>query len=292
MYGPVYAVRFESRTVALCGAIDWAAPRFIPPIDRPAAIPAGAGSAILNVLATLASGLLRYRGPYNTAALFDALLHSFTAARGARQRFIADVETRALAGTMDVIDVPFTPAPHTWSWPRDGVCIERRNGVQRVFVGNRAFSPDAHRRLTRADDGWTADVVIAGEVWCPVLTLDSAGELVDGPLPIPAVQSGLLGAPLPPEIAAVLGEVMASRAPRLLAPAMQRVLENRTVQWADTADALATADRDHLNVHAILGERLLGKNAGEILALLVDALEPLVRRLAQQSLAAAAERLP
>ena len=273
----------------MCGAIDWAAPRFIPPIDRPAAVPSGAGSAILNVLATLAPGPLRYRGPYNTAALFDALSHSFTVAPGARRRFVADVETRALAGTMDVVDVPFTPAPHTWAWPREGVCVERRDGVQRVFVANRAFSPNGHRRLTRTDAGWRADVVIAGEVWCPVLTLDHAGELVEGPHPVPAVESALVGTALPDEIATVLAEVIASRAPRMLAPMVQRVVDTHTLTWADTADALATTNNDHLQLHAVLGERLTGKSAGTILALLVDALEPLVRRLAQHALAAAAE---
>ena len=63
------------------GAVDWAVPRTIPPILAPSVLRAGAGTMILNVLATRArdAGVhrLRYAGPYPTAALWRSLQRSF-----------------------------------------------------------------------------------------------------------------------------------------------------------------------------------------------------------------------
>jgi len=53
----------------------------LPPLDRPEALPAGGGAVLLNFLACLMArrgmAQVRYRGPYPTAHLFDALERSF-----------------------------------------------------------------------------------------------------------------------------------------------------------------------------------------------------------------------
>src|SRR5215468_8293856 len=62
-------------------ALDWARLDHIPPLAEPRRLPSGAGSAVLNLLATLMKdqGLARtrYRGPFPTEQLFTALLESF-----------------------------------------------------------------------------------------------------------------------------------------------------------------------------------------------------------------------
>ena len=72
-------VRTTSLTVF--GAIDWARITTIPPLAEPARLPPGAGTASLNLIATLAQEQriehLTYRGPYPTEALFLALLECF-----------------------------------------------------------------------------------------------------------------------------------------------------------------------------------------------------------------------
>ena len=343
VFGRAHAIVSDGETVALCGAVDWSRPRFIPPIDRPAAIPRGGGSAILNVLASVAAEagveVMRYRGPYPTAALFDSLLHCFTVddPSSALGRFTADVEERAVRGTMEEVAVDFRPAPCVWSWPGDGVCVETRGGIRRVFVEGCAFGRGTagHRRLVgvtatststsaatftststststaadlnlnlnlnldlnldldldsdphpnRTPPDLTATIVIAGAPWRAVARIAADGTILDGPHAPPPLHSALIGTTVPREVVEVLAEVLASRAPRLLAAALRRVVLERALVWADTGDELARATDDELRLHAVLGERLADQSAGRVLALLVDAIEPVARRLAQSSLA-------
>lgn len=289
LLGPVHAIAVDGARVASCGAIDWLAPRWVPPIDRPGAIPAGGGSAILNFLARQASSPLRYRGPYPTAALFDALLHSFTVddPAAALLRFNADVDAVALAGAMREVEIDFTPAPHEWIWPAAGVCVELRDGVERVFVAGRAYAPGQHRDLVRDGDGRAAVITIAGAPWCVVLRVADDGSVVEGPHPIPRIESPLVGVALPDEIAAVLAEVIAARDGGPFAPAIAAALRSRELVFADTGDAIADAAQGQVRVHAILGERLGDADPVRMLAWLVDAVEPVARRLAQHDLACA-----
>ena len=93
---------------------------------------------------------LRYRGPYPTAALFDSLLCSFVVqgdVQAALVRFTTDVERTAVLGQMHESDVEFEPAPFEWSWPHARVCVQRRDGVERIFIDGHAF--DALRRGPR-----------------------------------------------------------------------------------------------------------------------------------------------
>lgn len=289
LLGDVHAIVVEGSRVASCGAVDWVAPRFVPPIDRPGAIPAGGGSAILNFLARQAAVPLRYQGPYPTAALFDALLHSFAVddPAVALLRFNADVDAVALAGAMQEVDVDFTPAPHEWIWPAPGVCVELRDGVERMFVDGRAYARGQHRDLVRESNAWAATIMIAGAPWFVAMRVAVDGSVVDGPHPIPRVDSPLLGVALPDEIAAVLAEVIAARDGGPFAPAIASALRSRQLVFADTRDVLAEAIDGQVRVHAVLGERLEDADPVRMLALLVDAIEPVARRLAQQDLACA-----
>src|SRR5947199_23340 len=80
-WGASDLVTRDGRPLTRLAALDWARVDRIPPLAEPARLPAGAGTAIFNLLARLAAeqgvAVLRYDAPYPTEALFLALLESF-----------------------------------------------------------------------------------------------------------------------------------------------------------------------------------------------------------------------
>lgn len=283
----------SSRCIAQCGRIDWARPDRIPPIDRPAALPPGTGTALINAIAVMArlheTGPLRYRGPYPTAALFDTLLASFDLTvdpPGALARFTADAEALAMQGRAVEIPVDFVPAPHEWAWPRHDVCVQLRRGLERAYVLGKPFERDriGPRRLRPADAHIIALVELAGAPWHVAATFDDQGTLLGGPHDPPKVDSSLLGDALPTEIVEVLAQILASRAPAALREPIVKVLAEYPVVWADTGLEDARARNDTVEVHAILGERLPGLTPAAMLEALGQALEPVVARLCTRAL--------
>ena len=298
---PVFGAVDELRDISgeprgRLAAVAWSAPEFIPPLDDPSALIAGAGPAVLGWLAWLARRAgretLRYRGPYPTAALLGTLLGCFEV-RGDEQdaadRFTANVELTAVRGEMKEVPVDFAPTPPQWHWPRPGLCVALRDGLQRAYIEGRAY-PSGPRRLRPEGDGYVACVEIAGERWAEVLALDADGEPRGEPQPLPPAAPHLVGDEVPSEITNVLAIVLGTRAPALLASSIQVELATRTIRWGDTGDTLARTARDGaIELHAELGDRLPEHSSDEILTLLVDAVEPLASRLAQRRLAASAK---
>ena len=91
----------------------------LPPVDRPAALPRGVGTVLLNLLAQLMTDqhreAVRYLGPYPTPALFEALCVSFVPAGNlaeARARFVHGAPAQAFAGEMREQPLPWTPRPY------------------------------------------------------------------------------------------------------------------------------------------------------------------------------------
>src|SRR5262249_47114477 len=80
-------------------AVRWSCVDTIPPVAEPTRLPSGAGAALLNLLAALASDqgrpALRYRGPFPTEQLFWSLTESFRCEAGPDPlaRFLAEAET-------------------------------------------------------------------------------------------------------------------------------------------------------------------------------------------------------
>lgn len=284
------------RVLAHATVTDWRAPTRIPALDRPGALPTGAGTAILNLLAWQAaragSGPLRYHGPYPTAALWSSLMASFRVdepLEAARDRFTADAEARALAGTFGEIDVDFQPAPHTWAWPRPRICVQHRAGIERAWIDGHAFDrdPAALRRLRTDGDALVACIAIGDETWAELLRLRANGEpMTDEPAPLPPVPPGLSGTLLPPEVVEVLGRVVVAEAPRALQPAVQHVLGRARIGWGDPGLALVSWHADTLELHAGLVS-VLPTEPAALLAVLVRALAPPLRRAATDWLDAA-----
>ncbi len=276
-------------------ATRWHDPTSIPPIDRPAAIPSGAGTAIMNVLSTCASlrgtPTLRYRGPYPTDALFETLLGSFRVQdeAQARERFTADVENRALVGRMVEVPVDFETAPHEWSMAQDRYCLQWRGTLERVYVDGLAFGVSGRpsgRVLRRTASGWAATMMLAGEPWHDAARFDDQGSAAGPPTECPRLACELDGQGLPGPLAPLLAGVLADRAPQLLRPAIGEVLSEFALVWGPTGYDLARWDPglERIELHSVLGTRLLALEPVAMLDQLLGALEPLVRRLAQSRL--------
>ncbi|MCA9708316.1 MAG: hypothetical protein KDK70_20870, partial [Myxococcales bacterium] len=237
----------DGEVLALSSRVDWRHPREIPALDRPGALPRGAGTALLNLLAWQATragtGPLRYHGPYPSLALWRSLRASFRApAPDAQDRFLADAQARALAGRRGEIDVDFHPDPHAWGWPHPRICVQRRGDVvERVYLDGRPYDRGSTGpwRLDDRGERLVAVIALGTEIWCERLSLDPSGGLLDDPRPLPGVPLDLQGAPLPRPVVEVLGEVIAAQAPDLLAPEIRALLGSTSLRWGEPGDDLA-----------------------------------------------------
>lgn len=286
----------DGETLALGRAVDWRRPTEVPALDRPGALPPGAGTALLDFLAWQAlragTGPLRYHGPYPSLALWQSLQASFRVHEPlaqAQARFLADAEARALAGTIAPIDVAFHPAPHTWHWPHARICVQHRVGIERVYLDGHPFDPDptALRRLRREGDDVIACVVVGDTTVAELLRLHATtGQPRLDPAPLPPGPAALVGTALPPAVVEVLGEVVLAQAPRLLQPALRHVLASARIEWGDPGLALVRWRGNALQLHAGLLPALPTEPTA-LLGVLVHAVQAPLRRAAASRLAAA-----
>lgn len=286
LLGPCDAVHRDGvdEPIARIAAVSWRAPESIPAVDVPGALPPGAGTAILNLLSTLArdAGIrsLRYRGPYPTSALFATLASSFAIegdVEAAEARFV-DHPGFGIADAMP--DVDFVPDPHVWSWPAPRVCVQTRAAIERVWIDARAYDRGgAHHALVRDGDGWSARFVLAGEPWCEVVRLDDHGAPCSEIATPPPAPAALVGIALPAAMIEVLAEVVVAESAPALGPAIRAVLA-AGITLADTGLAVARAEPRGILLHAALAERALAKGGATSLGLLAQALRPVVARVA------------
>ena len=245
-WGPSDLLRHAGTPVSHCAAIDWACVDAIPPLAEPARLPPGAGTAVLNLLAALAAdhgrAALRYRGPYPTEALFLALLESF--------RWIADGETAAdidpLAAFM-AGGLRWAPAPHTRTFPDDGVYVQSRERVEKVVWHGRAYyrldwqgvERHASHRLHEADGRVRAGLWALGAALECHAVLSPEGTVLAITPPPPGVEPPR---PLPRAVAdGLVAVVIAGSAPPL-AEALRAGTAGLTVGWAPLAEELAVLD--------------------------------------------------
>ena len=125
----------DARTtpVTVFGAVDWARITTIPPLAEPARMPAGAGTAILNLIATLAQEQriprVTYRGPYPTEVLFLALLECFR----------PEPATGELLGRFMANDLAWTPAPFSPSFDETAYVQWRDGRIEKVVWEGRTY---------------------------------------------------------------------------------------------------------------------------------------------------------
>lgn len=284
----------SSEPVTWMGAIDWARPEVIPPIEHPARLPAGSGTIILNTLALLAehAGVtrLRYAGPYPTSALWQSLLQSFRPLEGDEARFTDGALARAARADMSPVAVDLAPAPFERHWVTATVWAQVRDQLERVMVGGEIYTPGhGVRRLVPTDEpGWTAaEVWLGGAPYARVAIFNSDdGGLSDWDEDLPPVESPVMGQALPAPLRAALAELVAELLPPLLAAGAAAVLADLHVEWGDAGAAAARDRGDRVIVHAALWDRLAPRGLGEVALALAEALAPPVATRAQARLAA------
>lgn len=252
-----------STTVTLAAALDWQAVDLIPAVAEPGRLPAGAGGALLNLLAALAADqgrrALRYRGPYPTEQLFWSLTESFEVTGGADAlgRFLTGAEGTFARGAAEEIPVDWRPAPHERRLVADGLAVQLRDGVERIAWQGRTYHrtdmpglPRREHRVVRPVDGsdgtrrYVASIEALGIVVEDHLTLDARAEVLErhalgldppGVAPLVEAWRGALGALLPLE------------ATPLLAGAIEAVWPGIAVEWGpipgDLVDARGTTLR-------------------------------------------------
>ena len=183
-WGASDALHYDGRPLTRFGALDWARIDRIPPLAEPARLPPGAGTAVLNLVARLAAdqgtATLRYEGPYPTEQLFLALLESFRWEGSA----IGDPLAAFVSGGL-----AWTPAPHARSFEPGDVYVQRRERIEKLVVGGRAFyRPDwqgVRRHTLRvvrdAGDTTRASLQALGVVLEDLLVLGDDGTVLERP---------------------------------------------------------------------------------------------------------------
>ena len=274
LLGDAHAIAFAGGETAMT-ALAWAHPTEIPAIAEPGRLPLGAGAAILNAIAVLAqrAGVqaLRYAGPYPTAALWRTLARSFRC-DAAEVAFTADAMARALRVARDPIAIDFAPAPHERIAIPDGF-VELRHGIERAVLGGIAYEPGGSpaRLVGQHCEVWFGDAPYAR-----VATLASDGSLADGPHPVPACESAVIGREFPHALRAAIGELVADALPPPLADDARALLAAEPLRWADLGARAAREQADGLAVHAALWERIGPLGLGRLALALAEALAPVV----------------
>jgi hypothetical protein len=271
--GPVYRLSIDGRDVAHMSAFDWARPTMIPAIDRPGALPPGAGTMLLDTIARLAAApgaRLRYAGPYPSAALWGSLQQSFTT-DGRECDFTRDAAHRWRGGDLPAIAIDFTPAP----FERRQIAIDGyaqlRDDLERITLAGATFDRRGDvRRLLRVDDGWAAEVWFGDRAWARVARLAADGSLHER-WPLPPMTESPCGQALPPELVAVLLELLA---PLLPEPLTTDAIAAVPIVWGD-AGAYPAIDRgDRVILHAALWLALAPHGLGRVALAMAEALRP------------------
>jgi hypothetical protein len=166
-------------------AVDWRRIERLPVVAEPARLPAGAGTALFNLLARLALEqgveLLRYDAPYPTEALLLALLESF--------RYVPSDTPDPRAAFTDGT-LAWTPAPHEVAIEAD-VWVQRRDRIEKVVADGRAYYRAdwqgvrrlAPRVVRDERDTVRASLVVLGRVIEDHVVLGADGRVLARPTP-------------------------------------------------------------------------------------------------------------
>lgn len=294
LFGSAHPVVVRGTPVTWMGAVDWARPALIPPIEHPARIPGGAGTTILNVLALIAqrAGVtaVRYAGPYPTVSLWQSLAQSFRThgdAATAEATFTGGALERATKGDMTPVDVELVPAP--FERVAGTITAQVREAVERVTVrGETYVAGDGVRRLVPVEAvGHAAEVWLGGAPWTRVAVVDVDGLPSGGPWPLPDVSGDIVGQALPEPLKAALGELIAEHIAAPLGALACEVTSAIHIEWGNAGAAAARDLRDRVVVHAVMWERLAPRGMAQVALALAEALAPIVATRAQARLAEA-----
>lgn len=273
LLGRAHVIEHAGRPLTAMSEIDWDAPREIPAIAEPAALPPGTGTLLLNDIAERAqrAGVqtLRYAGPYPTHALFASLLRSFRTT-GTVEAFTKDALDRAVRIARDEVAIDFVPAPFT----REGDVDVRDGVVDRVRIGgvtyDREEQPFSLARLV--DD---SAILTVGVPLVRIARL--AGHTLVDVQPIPAFQTAANGTELPQALRDELADV-GDLVPAPLVDDVSLAIRTRTARWEDLGWRASKITDEGFALH--VGLLAL---AGHDMALFAQQLSYHLAMIAQQS---------
>jgi hypothetical protein len=260
-------------------ALDWARPAEIPAIAAPGRRPLGAGAAILNTISLLArdAGVtaLRYAGPYPTAALWRSLARSFRCDAD-EAAFTAGALDRAVRVARDPIPIDFAPVPHE-RIAIPGGFVELRDRLARAVIDGVGYEPGGSpARLVADPAGHHAEVWFGDACYARVATLAADGSVADGPHPIRACASPVIGRAFPAALRDALAELVADAVPAPLAADARALCAAAGIAWADLGARAAAERPDGFAVHAALWDRIAPLGLARLALALAEALAPVV----------------
>ena len=263
-------------------ALDWVRPAEIPAILAPGRLPPGAGAAILNAIALLASdagvSALRYAGPYPTPALWRSLARSFRTDAD-EAAFTAGALDRAIRVARDPIAIDFVPAPHE-RLAIPGGFVELRERAERVVIDGVGYEPGGSpARLIDAgppDTGTRCEVWFGDACHARIATLSADGSVVDGPHPVPPCTSPVIGRAFPAALREALAELIADAVPAPLAADARALCAGSALGWADLGARAAAERAGGFAVHAALWDRIAPLGLARVALAIAEALAPVV----------------
>ncbi len=228
-------------------AVDYARIGSIPSLAEPARVPPGGGTAVLNLIASLATDQhcprLVYRGPYPSEQLFVALLESFRYDSGGDDPLSAFMTA----------DLAWIPAPHERFLTEGGIWIQMRDGIDKVVWNGRAYYRSAWQGVRRHAPRSLREV--EGHVLCSLealgttiedhLRLHSDGEVIEI---LPAVPPAPGVLPAPPEVLAGVAAAVAARSAPALGPFIREAAAELTLEWGPVPRDLTALDGGRLRV--------------------------------------------
>ncbi|MBI3635634.1 MAG: hypothetical protein HY216_05365 [Candidatus Rokubacteria bacterium] len=253
--------------LTLFAALDYARVDHIPPLADPERLPPGGGTALLNLIATLAAeqgrARLAYRGPYPTEQLFLALLECF--------RYVAprDGDLPLSAFTHDVLE--WEPAPHERLFTSGGatgeVYVQRRERVEKVVWQGRTYlrhdwqdvTRHAPRRLWDTPDGvvaglWLFDAPLEDHL---LLTADAARVQR-----LPLADDPTTAEPMDAAVVAGVVELAAAMSTPVLAPFVREAGAGIAMEWGPVARDLVAVGGGGIRVSNRLRGRVAARVAG------------------------------
>jgi hypothetical protein len=236
----------------------------IPVLMEPARLPAGAGAAVLNLVAALAADQgrehLEYRGPYPTEQLFLVLLESFR--YHARDAAPDDPVDAFMAGRLE-----WAPAPHERACPAPGVTVHLRGRVEKVVWRERLYyRPDwqgvhrhAPRRVRDVDGAVVCSLWALGEAIEDHLRLDPEGTAVEI---IVTPRATLPPRRVSPEILDGVASAAAALGAPPLAPFVREIAAACELTWSSLDGHLVAVERTHLRISHTLRQTLARRLQG------------------------------
>ena len=246
--------------LAVFEALDWTRIDRIPALGEPARLPPGGGTAILNLIATLAAEQgaeqLAYRGPYPTEQLFLALLESFR-----YEPASADPLATFMRGGLE-----WRPAPSERVFVADDLYVQLRERIEKVvWRGVTYYRPDwqgvarhSPRRIVDAPEGVRCGLWALALCLEDHLLLHPNGDLVTILAGAPSTSPSRL---LSPSIWSGVVAAVAARCAEPLAPLVESVAGAFSLEWGPIARDLVQIGRGRVRISERLREALAGRLA-------------------------------